>query len=445
MHDLIVLLVHLITTVLRLARPGGLRSVVAESVLIKHQLLIVNRSRSRAPNLRVWDRLIAGFCSLWIKPGRLMRAAIALKPSTLLHFHRALVQRKYQLLFSPKRRTKPGPKGPNPELIRAVVDMKQRNPTWGCPRIADQITLAFGIPINKDVVRRILSRYYRPEPDGGGPSWLTFLGHMKDSLWSVDLLRCESVALRTIGCWWWWISTHVASSDLEFKPESSMVRRFAACSITRFAVRPFRNIWVPITTRCIGFINGKRIWGSVLGVTEIETVPYVPLSHPFVERLIGTIRRECLDQLLFWTVPDLEVKLSDFKRYYNGYRVHASLERQTPISTPEAKGVNFKSYRWQNHCRGLYQTPIAAWARIRHAQVNKEQHDETRQTVAVHASTVKKSAAMIWAQCRRRNSFHVVLRFRSGADSMPLRFRMLAIVVRPTIWPRFAKAPWIRR
>jgi hypothetical protein len=117
-------------------------SVVAESVLIKHQVLIMNRSRHRAPNLRVWDRLTVGFCSLWMKPTRLLRAAIALKPSTLLHFHRALVQRKYRLLFSPKRRTKPGPKGPNPELIRAVVDMKQRHPTWGCPCIANQITPA---------------------------------------------------------------------------------------------------------------------------------------------------------------------------------------------------------------------------------------------------------------------------------------------------------------
>jgi len=141
MRDPIVLVVHFIRIVFRLARPGGLRSVVAESVLIKHQLLIVNRSRQRAPNLRPLDRLIAGFCSLWIKRGRLLRSAIVLKPSTLLHFHRALVQRKYRLLFSPKRRAKPGPKGPDPDLIRTVVDMKQRNPTWGCPRIAQQITL----------------------------------------------------------------------------------------------------------------------------------------------------------------------------------------------------------------------------------------------------------------------------------------------------------------
>jgi putative transposase len=98
----------------------------------------------------------------------------------------------------------------------------------------------------------------------------------------------------------------------------------------------------------------------VLGVTEIKTVPYVPLSHPFVERLIGTIRRECLDQLLFWTAVDLEMKLSDFKNYYNRHRVHASRLGQTPIDMPESKGVNFKSYCWQKHCRGLYQTPTAA-------------------------------------------------------------------------------------
>ena len=142
MRYVVILLVHLITAVLRLVRPGGVRAVVAESVLAKHQLLILDRSRRGAPNLHTLDRLIAGFCSLWIKPGRLRRVAIAFRPSTLLNFHRALVHRKYRLLFSPKRRAMPGPKGPDQDLIRAVVDMKQRNPTWGCPRIADRINLA---------------------------------------------------------------------------------------------------------------------------------------------------------------------------------------------------------------------------------------------------------------------------------------------------------------
>ena len=103
MRDLIILLIHIITTVVRLGRPGGLRAVIAESVLAKHQLLILNRSRRRAPNLRTLDRLVAGFCSLWVSPRRLPRVAIAFKPSTFLNFHRAMVQRKYRQLFSPKR------------------------------------------------------------------------------------------------------------------------------------------------------------------------------------------------------------------------------------------------------------------------------------------------------------------------------------------------------
>ena len=111
--------------------------------------LILNRSR-RAPNLRASDRLIAGLCALLVLPRRLVRSAVVVKPSTLLNFHRALVHRKYRLLFSPKHRAKPGPKGPSPDLIRAVIEMKQRNPRWGCPRIAEQIVLAFGVAINKD-------------------------------------------------------------------------------------------------------------------------------------------------------------------------------------------------------------------------------------------------------------------------------------------------------
>jgi transposase InsO family protein len=101
------------------------------------------------------------------------------------------------MLFSPDRRRKPGPKGPSAELVHAVVEMKHRNPNWGCPRIAQQIALAFHIPIDKDVVRRILAHHHRPGQHSDGPSWLTFLGHMKDSLWSMDLFRCESATLRT--------------------------------------------------------------------------------------------------------------------------------------------------------------------------------------------------------------------------------------------------------
>ncbi len=245
MREFLVLLVHLVVVVVRLARPGGLRGVVAESVLVRHQLLILNRGRKRAPNLRVADRFIAGVCTLFICRARLLRSAIVLRPSTLLHLHRVLIKRKYRLLFSPTRRRRPGPKGPAKELIDAVVEMKRRNPRWGCPRIAQQIALAFGIEIDKDVVRRILSVHYRPESNGGGPSWLTFLGHAKDSLWSCDLFRCES--------------SPDASSGLACTPASSTAQRCAGCSNERSVRRPCRNTSARTMIRCTDSISGKPI------------------------------------------------------------------------------------------------------------------------------------------------------------------------------------------
>ncbi|MEE9157852.1 MAG: helix-turn-helix domain-containing protein, partial [Gammaproteobacteria bacterium] len=73
MRDLTILFIHLIVTITRLFGPGGARSVVAESLLVKHQLMILNRDRERAPNLRPMNRVIAGLCTLFIRPGRLVR------------------------------------------------------------------------------------------------------------------------------------------------------------------------------------------------------------------------------------------------------------------------------------------------------------------------------------------------------------------------------------
>ena len=124
MRDLAIIIIHLLVTIARVLGPGGARSVVAESLLVKHQLLIVNRSRARAPALRPTDRVIVGLCAIFMRRARLLRSAIVLKPATILSFHRSMVKRKYTLLFTPKTRGKPGPTGPSSELISAIVKMK---------------------------------------------------------------------------------------------------------------------------------------------------------------------------------------------------------------------------------------------------------------------------------------------------------------------------------
>src|SRR5258706_11539518 len=104
MRELVILAVHLLVTFAKLVRPGGVRAVAAESLLLKHQLLISNRSRHRAPNLTTLDRVVLGLTTLFVSPRRIPKLGALVKPATLLKFHKALVERKYRLLFSSRYR-----------------------------------------------------------------------------------------------------------------------------------------------------------------------------------------------------------------------------------------------------------------------------------------------------------------------------------------------------
>jgi putative transposase len=269
-----------------------------------------------------------------------------------------MTKQKYRMLFSPKRRCQSGPKGPTKELIDAVVEMKRRNRTWGCKRIAQQITLAFGVDVDKDVVRRILGSHFRPEVGSAGPSWLSFIGHAKDSLWSLDLFRCESAVLRTY--WVLVVMDQFTRRIVGFAVHCGIVDGVALCRMFNRAVHA--QALPKYLSSDHDPLYRFHEWKAnlrVLEIREIKTVPYVPLSHPFVERLIGTIRREYLDKTLFWTVADLENKLRAFQDYFNSHRTHSGLKGRLPEPV-DGQTVDFASYQWQPHCRGLYYTPIAA-------------------------------------------------------------------------------------
>jgi putative transposase len=102
MREVFILIAHLLVTLVRLARPRGLGAVAAESLAVKHQLLIMKRAQRRAPKLTSWDRLALGVCALFVSPKRLSKMAAILKASTLLRFHHALVKRKYHPLRLPE-------------------------------------------------------------------------------------------------------------------------------------------------------------------------------------------------------------------------------------------------------------------------------------------------------------------------------------------------------
>ena len=131
MKALFALIAYLLTVLVKLAQPGGVRSVVAQSLALTHQLLVLQRKRKCAPRLAPSDRLFFGLYSLCISPNRRSKVSIVLRPSTFLRFHEALVRCKYRLLYSCKRRARPGPKGPSAQLTVPVRPQHSRLPEDG--------------------------------------------------------------------------------------------------------------------------------------------------------------------------------------------------------------------------------------------------------------------------------------------------------------------------
>ena len=218
------------------------------------------------------------------------------------------------------------------------------------------------LAINKDVVRRILIQRYRPAPGDAGPSWLSVIGQARDSLWSVDFFRCESILLQS-----YWVMVlmdiftrriigfGVAPANLDGPGVCGMFNR----AIARQSLPKYLSSDHDPLFRFQRWQANLRI----LEIDEIKSIPGTPRSHPFIERLIGTIRREYLDQTLFWNQGDLEGKLDNYKVYYNRHRCHTGLAGITPAQrsgAPLHPIAKLDSYRWRRHCNGLFQTPAAA-------------------------------------------------------------------------------------
>ena len=186
---------------------------------------------------------------------------------------------------------------------------------------------------------------------------------MKDSLWSVDLFRCESTLLNSH--WAMVVMDQFTRRIIGFGVHAGVVDGPAVCRMFNEATARSRVLPRYLSSDNDPLFEFHR-WKANLRVfelTEVKTVPYFPLSHPFIESLVGTVRREFLDCVPFWSAHDLRQKLSNFQQYYNHVRVRRSLDGATPdvlAAATKHRLVRLDDYRWKSHCGGLYQLPAAA-------------------------------------------------------------------------------------
>ena len=121
------LFLDMVLAFVKLLRPGGKSLLLAEYFLVRQQLITVSRKRKRAPKLTPLDCIVFGLSSFFISSKRLRKLFIVAAYSTLLRLHRALVKRKYSILFSNSRSKRAGPKGPSADLIKLIVGIKNKN------------------------------------------------------------------------------------------------------------------------------------------------------------------------------------------------------------------------------------------------------------------------------------------------------------------------------
>ena len=348
MKTLALLLIHVLTTLAKRTGPGGAKAIIAESVLLKHQQLIARRSVGKTPRMTTSDRFLCGFLVLFMRPGRIRKAAIVLKPATLTKYRRALLSRNYHRLFSSRKNAKPGPKGPADDLVRVIVELKQRNARFGCPRIAQQINKAFGVNIDKDVVRRVLAKHYRQKPYDGGVSWLTFFRHTCESLWSIALFQRKSILPR------------IHSSLLAI---GQCTRRIISCGITgchseQTVVCSQFAAGIPVTEASKSLSPAHdppfthRCRRKLLDVGRTQTVPIFPRVPPFAERRIGTRRRNHHDYRSNCVAIDLEKEYEALNNNNNLFLMpdplneirSSKINRETALSHPESLNIARKRH-----------------------------------------------------------------------------------------------------
>jgi len=172
----------------------------------------------------------------------------------------------------------------------------------------------------------------------------------------VDLFRCESILLRTH--WVMLIMDVFTRRIVGFGIEREYIDGISVCRMFNHAISGER-LPKRLSTDHDPLFKFHRWLANLrmLEIEEIKSVPYAPVSHPFVERLIGTVRREYLDRVCFWNALDLVRKLDTFTTYYNAFRVHRALGGVTPAKragTPSPASAKLASHGWKQHCRGLF-------------------------------------------------------------------------------------------
>ena len=304
-----------------LAWARGLRaSRDAEILFLRQQLLVLKRSAPARPRIRNSDRLI--FVWLYHLFPSLHEAAVIFKPETLVRWHRG----GFRLFWRWKSRRRAGRPAVSSEIRSLVRQMSRENPLWGAPRIHGEL-LKLGVDISQSTVAKYMERRRRPPSQ----SWRTFLRNHAPHIAAVDLFVVPTISFKLL----YGLAIlrldrrHLVWTNVTENPTAEWIARqiieaFPWDQAPRYLIRD--------RDRAYGAVVTQRL--RAMGIRDQPIAPRSPWQNGYVERVIGSIRRECLDHVIIFGEAHLRRVLAAYAAYYNGIRTHLALAKDAPVSRP---------------------------------------------------------------------------------------------------------------
>jgi len=296
---------------------SGHRVVALENVALRQQLAVFRRT-VRRPQLRTSDRL---FWVLLAKAWQDWRTAlIVVQPDTVVRWHRQWLRRRWTQRSTPTRPGRPS----TAAALRMLVDkMGAANPLWGAPRIHGELS-KLGIEVSERTVSRLLRRRRRPPSQ----TWRTFLTNHVATLVSIDFFTVPTLTGRVLFVFV--LLTHHRRRIVHV----NITEHPTAAWTARQLIEAFPNDTAPrwlLRDRDAIYGEAFRRRAEGMGISEVVSSPSSPWQNPYVERLIGSIRRECLDHVIVFSERHLRRILASYLAYYHESRTHLSLEKDTPM------------------------------------------------------------------------------------------------------------------
>ena len=291
-----------------------------EILALRHQLGVLQRSVKR-PKLTPADRLLwAWLCAVW---NDWQSSVFIVKAATVIGWHR----KGFRLFWAWKiRHGKPGRPGVPKEVRQLIRTMSRENPLWGAPRIHGEL-LKLGIDIGETSVSKYLVRRRKPPSQ----TWRTFLDNHVKTMVSVDFFTVPTIRFQVL--YVFLVLAHDRRRILHFGVTAHPTAEWTAQQLREaFPWETAPRYLLRDRDRIFGADFVKQV--KAMGIKQVLSAPRSPWQRAYVERVIGTIRRECLDHVIVFSEAGLSRHLRKFADYYHRSRTHLGLQKDTPESRP---------------------------------------------------------------------------------------------------------------